>query len=113
MTPIRLDALFFAIWGLLIAPSFCEAGLLAHVCLEHAGVDCGHEEDCPDDPCSSAALRPAASKDDSSAPSTVCAFPLVLHSWSTILDLRMVAQSPCASPPCTRTAAESFAPLRL
>lgn len=40
-----------ALWTLLVAPSTCGGGLLAHACSPDGGPACGHENHCPDDPC--------------------------------------------------------------
>lgn len=40
-----------ALWTLLVAPSTCGGGLLAHACADDEGPSCGHESDCPSDPC--------------------------------------------------------------
>ena len=40
-----------ALWTLLIAPATCGGGLLAHACGTDGGPVCGHENDCPEDPC--------------------------------------------------------------
>jgi len=113
MTSIRLDTLFLAIWSLLIAPSFCEAGLLAHACLDHSGVDCAHEENCPDDPCSSAAIRPAASKDTFAASANVVILARTACSWSTFFELRTEADAFRKSPGFLPHTFGSSSPLRL
>ncbi len=40
-----------AVWTLLVAPSTCGGGLLAHACASDFGPDRHHENDCPSDPC--------------------------------------------------------------
>ena len=43
-----------AVWTLLVAPSTCGGGLLAHACASDFGTDRHHENDCPSDPCNAA-----------------------------------------------------------
>ncbi|RKZ15155.1 hypothetical protein DRQ50_07890 [bacterium] len=40
-----------ALWTLLVAPSTCGGGLLEHACADDNSPACGHESDCPSDPC--------------------------------------------------------------
>lgn len=60
----RILFIFLCAWTLLLGPSLCEAGWIAHFCLDHSTADCGHEEDCYEDPCASSALRPVSSHEE-------------------------------------------------
>lgn len=57
---------FAVIWAFLALPGLCGAGLLPHVCEQHASNDCGHEGGCQDDPCGkfTTAGVPSASRAD-------------------------------------------------
>jgi hypothetical protein len=51
-----------AVWALLV-PSLCLAGAFGHPCDDCGdGLTCGHEEECAEDPCSEAMVRPVAAK---------------------------------------------------
>lgn len=63
---MRALLLLFSSWCFLLSPALCEAGWLSHVCLDHADEECGHEEDCVDDPCTESALRPESLANETS-----------------------------------------------
>jgi hypothetical protein len=47
----RLLVLITLSWGIIVLPSLCRAGVLAHPCECGVSSDCGHEESCTSDPC--------------------------------------------------------------
>jgi len=56
----RYGCVLAAACGLVLMPSLCMAGLLSHACAHSAeSAQCGHEEDCPTDPCNVAIVHPS------------------------------------------------------
>ncbi len=72
----RATSVFLASWALLALPALCAAGVIGHtcdcvsesacVCQTDDGHDsgCGHESECPDDPCSIHVVRPERQNDN-------------------------------------------------
>jgi hypothetical protein len=54
---LRLAALLAMAWALMAVPALCFAGVFLHPCDCGTSVDCAHEEDCSDDPCTDALVR--------------------------------------------------------
>lgn len=57
MTAKRIAAIAAIVWSVLAVPAMCMGGILEHACLPHESDDCGHEDACVDDPCSTVLIR--------------------------------------------------------
>jgi len=57
-------SLLVGVWASVAMPCLCTAGWFTHPCESHETDGCGHESDCPDDPCAkfTSAPFPAGSR---------------------------------------------------